>query len=105
MGIFSFLKNNKDRKEKSNFNVIISSAVLEDVRTLLNKQNKTALRLVASRFCCSGGNFEVVLDDQKENDLLVEQDGVKFVINNNYKKLIGTVEIIKINNKITVKNY
>ena len=107
MGIFSFLKRSKEvqKEKKSNFNIIISPTVLNDVIILLNKQNKTAIRLVATGFCWSGSKFDVVLDEQKENDLIVEQDGVKFVINNNYKNIIGTAEIVKVGNKITVKNH
>jgi len=53
MGIFSFLKKNKEvsRELKSNFNVIISPTVLNDVINLLKKQNKTAIRFVATGFC------------------------------------------------------
>lgn len=53
MGIFSFLKKSKkvEKSIKSNFNVIISPTVLNDVIILLNKQNKTAIRLVAAGFC------------------------------------------------------
>ena len=53
MGIFSFLKKSKkvEKNIKSNFNVIISPTVLNDVIILLNKQNKTAIRLVATSFC------------------------------------------------------
>lgn len=106
MGIFSFLKKSKkvEKSIKSNFNVIISPTVLNDVIILLNKQNKTAIRLVATGFCWSGSKFHIVLDEQKENDFVVVQDGVKFVINNNYKNIIGTVEIVRVDNKITVKN-
>lgn len=106
MGIFSFLKRNKDSKEeiKSSFKVIISPTVLNDILTLLKKQNKTAVRFVVAGMCWSGNKFAVVLDEQKENDLAVEQDGVKFVINSNYKNLVGTLEITKENNQITAKN-
>ncbi|WP_454052085.1 hypothetical protein [Clostridium sp. Marseille-Q7071] len=53
MGIFSFLKRSKEvqKEKKSNFNIIISPTVLNDVMMLLNKQNKTAIRLVAIGFC------------------------------------------------------
>jgi hypothetical protein len=36
--------------------------------------------------------------------LVVEQDGIKFVINSNYKNLVGTLEVTKENNQITAKN-
>jgi hypothetical protein len=53
MGIFSFFKKNKEvcKEIKSNFNVIISPTVLKDVIHLLKKQNKTAIRFVATGFC------------------------------------------------------
>ncbi|WP_291583488.1 hypothetical protein [Clostridium sp. UBA6640] len=53
MGIFSFIKKSKEVQEekKSNFSIIISSTVLNDVIILLNKQNKTAIRIVATGFC------------------------------------------------------
>lgn len=106
MGIFSFMKKNKESQEevKSNFNVVISPTVLNDVISLLNKQNKTAVRFVVSGMCWSGSKFAVVLDEQKENDLVVEQEGIKFVINSNYKNLVGTLEVTKENNQITAKN-
>lgn len=107
MGIFSFFKKNKEvsKEIKSNFNVIISPTALTDVVHLLKKQNKTAIRFVATGFCWSGSKFDVVLDEQKENDLIVEQNGVKFVVNSNYKNVIGTVEVIRLDNKITTKNH
>lgn len=106
MGIFSIMKKNKESQEesKSNFNVAITPTVLNDVISLLNKQNKTAVRFVVAGMCWSGSKFAVVLDEQKENDLVVEQDGVKFVINSNYKNLVGTLEVTKENNQITAKN-
>lgn len=53
MGIFSFMKKSKESQEevKSNFNVVISPTVLNDVISLLNKQNKTAVRFVVSGMC------------------------------------------------------
>jgi Fe-S cluster assembly iron-binding protein IscA len=106
MGMFSFMKKNKESQEelKSSFNVVISPTVLDDVKSLLNKQNKTAVRFVVSGMCWSGSKLAVVLDEQKENDLVVEQDGIKFVINSNYKNLVGTLEVTKENNQITAKN-
>ncbi|MEG0773832.1 hypothetical protein [Clostridium sp.] len=53
MGIFSIMKKNKESQEesKSNFNVAITPTVLNDVISLLNKQNKTAVRFVVAGMC------------------------------------------------------
>lgn len=105
MGMFSLFKKNKEIKEevKSNFNVIVSPTVLEDIRKLLKKLNKTAVRFVVAGMCWSGSKFAVVLDEQKENDLVAEVQGVKFVVNSNYKNLLGNIEVTKENNQLTAK--
>lgn len=105
MGMFSFLKKNKELEQeiKSNFNVVVSPTVLEDIIKLLKKLNKTAVRFVVAGICWSGSKFAVVLDEQKENDLVVETQGVKFVANSNYKNLLGTLEVTKDNNQLTAK--
>jgi len=53
MGMFSLFKKNKEIKEevKSNFNVIVSPTVLEDITKLLKKVNKTAVRFVVAGMC------------------------------------------------------
>lgn len=53
MGMFSFLKKNKELEQeiKSNLNVVVSPTVLEDITKLLKKLNKTAVRFVVAGMC------------------------------------------------------
>lgn len=51
--MFSLFKKNKEvnKEVKSNFNVIVSPTVLEDIKKLLKKLNKTAVRFVVAGMC------------------------------------------------------
>lgn len=47
----------------------------------LKEQNKSAVRLTIAGFGWGGPNLSVVLDEQKEDDVLVNVDGIDFVAN------------------------
>lgn len=47
----------------------------------LKDRNKPAVRLTIAGFGWGGPNLSVVLDEQKENDISVNVDGLNFVVN------------------------
>ena len=97
-------ENKEKLRKQCSINISVTPLVLQDIKTLLEKQNKSAVRILLSGFCWSGNKFEIVLDEQKEADFIIIKDEVKFVVNEKYKNIIGNIEIVKINNRITVQN-
>lgn len=47
----------------------------------LKDQNKSVVRLAIAGFGWGGPNLSVVLDEQKENDIVENVDGINFVVN------------------------
>lgn len=84
-------------------NIIIQPDVLIDLKNNLTSINKNAVRFDIANFGWSGPIFDVVLDEQKENDVVVEKEGVKFVADNEIAFLIKNLEIIKVKGKFTIK--
>ena len=84
-------------------NVIITPSILKDVKNQLNALNKDVVRFEIVDFGWSGPIFDVVLDEQKENDIITEMDGVKFAAENEIANLIKNIEIIKDEDQFIVK--
>ena len=59
----------------------LEEAAKDALMKSLKEQDKTAVRLTIAGFGWGGPNLSVVLDEQKENDILVNVDGIDFVAN------------------------
>lgn len=101
MRLFSSIKNKFTGGKK--MNVIITPAILNDVKNQLNALNKDVARFEIGDFGWSGPIFNVVLDEQKENDIVTEIDGVKFAADNEIANLIKDIEIIKDEDQFIIK--
>lgn len=84
-------------------NVIIQSDILEELKDSLKSLNKNAVRFEVVNFGWSGPIFDIVLDEQNENDVVKEVNGIKFVADNEIAFLIKNPEIVKAEGKFTVK--
>lgn len=84
-------------------NVIIQSDILEELKNSLKSLNKNAVRFEVVNFGWSGPIFDIVLDEQKENDVVKEVNGIKFVADNEIAFLIKNPEVIKNGSVFTVK--
>jgi Fe-S cluster assembly iron-binding protein IscA len=101
MGLFSSIKDKF--KGGTRMNVIIQPEVLNGLKNELKSMNKDVVRFDIVSFGWSGPIFDIVLDEQKENDAFVEIDGVKFAADSEIAPLIKNPEIIKDENRFTVK--
>lgn len=87
----------------TNMNILIQPEVLRDLKEELESLNKNTLRFDIAKFGWSGPIFDIVLDEQKENDTVVEVEGIKFVADSDIAPIIINPEIIKTENGFTVK--
>lgn len=62
-------------------NIHLEDAAKDALIKALKEQNKSAVRLSIAGFGWGGPNLSVVLDEQKENDTLVNVEGIDFVAN------------------------
>lgn len=100
MGLFSLFKGHK---EPPTFNIVVKPEVLIDLKEALSASNKSVVRVNMAGFGWGGPNLDVVLDEQQQNDILVEKDGVKFVIEEKLARIVGPTEIVKLGNNFVVK--
>lgn len=78
--------------------------VLEKLKDALKNANKTAVRLDVAGFGWAGPTFEIVLDEQKDNDDVFEIEGVKFVAEAEFGFLIQGVEVVSLGNEFALKD-
>lgn len=84
-------------------NVRIKNEVLKDLKKALEDSSKSAVRYDLTGFGWSGPVFEIALDEQKDNDDIVEMDGVKFVVEKEFSELINdSMEIIKMRDRFAI---
>lgn len=81
----------------------INPEISKELKEVLAKEEKTAARVVLSDFGCSGPIFDIELDQQNNDDIFVEIEGIKFVAEDKLDPAIKTIEVIKLDNKFTVK--
>lgn len=84
-------------------NIKVQSNILDDLKNKLKSLNKNAIRFDIVNFGWSGPIFDIVLDEQKENDVVEEVDGIKFVADNEIAFLIRNPEIVEVEGRFTVK--
>lgn len=101
MGLISSIKDKF--KGDNGMNVTIHPEVLSDLKKELKSLNKDVVRFEVVDFGWSGPIFDIVLDEQKENDIVKEINGVRFAADTEISTLIKNPEIIKIENKFKIK--
>jgi Fe-S cluster assembly iron-binding protein IscA len=70
----------------------------------LKSQNKNAVRFELTGFGWSGPTFDIALDEQKNDDAVLEVEGVKFVAEKDFAHLIKNPEIIKVEGRFAIKD-
>ncbi|NMM63653.1 adhesin [Clostridium sp. P21] len=59
--------------------VTIDEKTVEIIKNMLKEQNKTAVRIAKTGVACGGIQKEIVMDEEKENDDVVMDQGIKIV--------------------------
>lgn len=59
--------------------VTIDEKTAEIIKSMLKEQNKTAVRIAKTGVACGGIQKEIVMDEEKENDDVVVDHGIKIV--------------------------
>jgi hypothetical protein len=62
------------------------------------------VRFDLAGFGWGGPTFDIVLDEQKDEDFILDIEGVKFVAENDFAGLIDGLEIIKIAGKYKINS-
>ncbi|SKA81141.1 Fe-S cluster assembly iron-binding protein IscA [Caloramator quimbayensis] len=84
-------------------NIKIEKELLKELGEALKNEGKEAARFILVDFGCSGPIFDIEFDNVKDNDIVVELEGVKFVAEDKFKPALGQIEVIKSKDKFTVK--
>lgn len=75
-------------------NVILDKEAKEALLENLKKRSKKAVRLAIKGFGWGGPTFGVVLDEQKENDDVVNVDGIDFVAEKDISFVFDNIKVV-----------
>lgn len=84
--------------------LFVSPDVSQDMQQSLKNSHKNVMRIELQGFGWAGPTFEVVQDEQKENDDVFQVNGVKFVADKEISFLINGFSIIKSGNVYEIEN-
>lgn len=84
-------------------NIKIQPEILNGLKAALQNERKNAVRFELAGFGWGGPSFDIVLDEQKQDDSVTEVDGVKFVAEKQFARLIKNPEIIMANGEFKIK--
>ena len=76
---------------------------MEKIKARLKSENKNAVRIVLKAYGWGGPQFDIVLDEQKVDDVVVEIDGVKFVAKRELEYFLNKIEIVEIDGDFHVR--
>lgn len=72
----------------------ITDSAVKNVKDYLSQNNvSSAIRVSLMSGGCSGPSLSLSLDEAKDSDLCVEQDGVNFVIDKGLSETCGAVKV------------
>ena len=83
--------------------ITIQPEIVKGLKDELKLKAKDVVRFEVVDFGWGGPIFDIVLDEQKEDDTLVEIDGLKFVADSEIAALLKNPEIVKEEEQFTVK--
>jgi iron-sulfur cluster assembly protein len=69
----------------------VTPSAVQQLKTLLNGQSNAGhkgLRVQIAKGGCSGLQYEMALDDRRESDSVLEEDGVQFLVDPESAKLL-----------------
>jgi Fe-S cluster assembly iron-binding protein IscA len=79
---------------KGEFVMIVREGAAETLKREMQKSGKNAVRVELDDYGCGGPEVEVVLDNQKQGDTVIEQQGIKFIVTPDFNYLNNQIEIV-----------
>lgn len=76
--------------------MIIDENVLKSLKNSLEESGHNAIRIGIKGFGWNGPIYNVVLDEQKNDDIAFEENGLKFVVDNELDLFIRDIKDLKI---------
>jgi Fe-S cluster assembly iron-binding protein IscA len=80
-----------------------SAEVLDYLKNYLTDKEKKAVRFQLVEVCCGNADIEMIYDEQKEDDICVELEGIKFVANKEFAFLITNVKLERTEYGVDIK--
>lgn len=74
-------------------NINFKNDTAEILKSELNKKGKSAIRIVVQGIGWGGPKLGLVLDEQKNEDMTFEVDGLKIIVENGISKALSNIFI------------
>lgn len=74
-------------------NISMNESTIDALKNSMTSKKKDAARLVIKGFGWGGPSLGLVLDEQKENDDVVESNGIKFVADQEFSFMLTDVVV------------
>lgn len=74
-------------------NISINESTIDALRKSMEDKKKNAARIVIKGFGWGGPTLGLVLDEQKENDEIIESNGIKFVADKEFAFMLTDVKV------------
>lgn len=71
----------------------IHENTIEYIKAMLSDSSNNSIRVTAKKGCWSGIEWNIVLDEQKDNDVIFEDKGVKILVEPKFAKLFSDATI------------
>jgi Fe-S cluster assembly iron-binding protein IscA len=83
--------------------VTANEEVLNYLKEYLANKQKKAVRFQLVEVCCGNADIEMVYDEEREDDISFELEGVKFVAKKEYGFLISNVKLERTEYGVDIK--
>lgn len=71
----------------------IAENTIQHVNSLLKDSTSKSIRILAKKGCWSGIEWDIVLDEQKDDDVVFEDKGIKILVEPRFAKLFSNAII------------
>lgn len=71
----------------------IHENTIEQIRSMIETSSQDSIRVLAKKGCWSGIEWDIVLDEQKNDDIVFEDKGVKILVEARLVKLFSNATI------------
>lgn len=71
----------------------IHENTIEHIKSMIENSPNNSIRILAKKGCWSGIDWEIVLDEQKEDDVIFQDKGVKILVEKRLAKLFSNATI------------
>lgn len=83
----------------------VDEKVAQDLKEELKANNKGAVRFKLNGFGWGGPSFDIVLDEQKEEDASFIVNGVNFIVEDELASFVENAEIIKVGSRFHIREH